>query len=247
MAARKRKPTNSTRNGTVDPSKPLAKPSRELFAQDVAAGVPVKDAYVRAGYRGNDVSRYELRRCADIDARVNCLLRKRIECDTRARHKAEKPIADLELRTLRELEKIAFSDARDLVSWDRVPVYDDDGTVTGYRDELMVTPSHHLTSGAAAAVKSVTTKFGSMKFDMHDKLTALQALCKALGIYQDAALAPSVTVNQLNVGSDNALEAARRVAFALALAQHQTEQAAKLEAKTIEGDKAEETSAKKDD
>ena len=93
-AALKRKPSNCSRNGPVDPSRPLAKPSRELFAQDVAAGVPVKDAYVRAGYKGSDVSRYELRRCADIDARVNWLLAKRIEDDTRARHKAEKQIPD---------------------------------------------------------------------------------------------------------------------------------------------------------
>jgi hypothetical protein len=45
-------------------------------------------------------------------------------------------------------------------------------------------------------------------------------LSKALGLSQDAAPAPNVTVNQLNVspGNDTALEAARRLAFALAAA-----------------------------
>jgi hypothetical protein len=89
-SALKRKPSNCPRNGPVDPTRALAKPSRELFAQDVAAGIPVKDAYVRAGYKGNNVSRYELRRCADIDARVNWLLAKRVEDDTKARHKARR-------------------------------------------------------------------------------------------------------------------------------------------------------------
>jgi Terminase small subunit len=221
MAARKRKPTNSTRNGTVDPSKPLAKPSRELFAQDVAAGLPVKDAYVRAGYKGNDVSRYELRRCADIDSRVNWLLAQRIEADTKRRHASEKPIADLKTRVVRELERLAFSDTREIVQWQRVPVLDADGNVTGFRDEMTPTPSHNLKASAAAAVKGVSAKSGSLKIEMHDKLAALAQLAKILGLSQDAAPSTNVTVNQLNMnsGPETAFEAARRLAFALAKAQ----------------------------
>ena len=54
------------------------------------------------------------------------------------------------------------------------------------------------------------------KFETHDKLGALEKLAKILGIYQEAPAVQAVTVNQVNVGGDNALEAARRLAFALA-------------------------------
>jgi hypothetical protein len=220
MAARKRRPTKSTRNGTVDPSRPLAKPSRELFAQDVAAGVPVKDAYVRADYKGNNLSRYELRRCADIDARVNWLLAKRIEDDTKARHKAEKKIPDAREWVIRELERLAFNDVRDLVQWDKRAVLDDDGQVVGFEDIMVVKPSRLLTPDQAASVRSVTAKAGQLKLETHDKLGALEKLAKVLGIYQETPAVQAVTVNQVNVGGDNALEAARRLAFALAKLSH---------------------------
>jgi hypothetical protein len=220
-SALKRKPSNCPRNGPVDPTRALAKPSRELFAQDVAAGIPVKDAYVRAGYKGNNVSRYELRRCADIDARVNWLLAKRIEDDSKARHKAEKKIPDARERVIRELERLAFNDIRDLVQWDKRAVLDDDGQVVGFEDIMVVKPSRLMTPDQAASVRSVTTKAGQLKFETHDKLVALEKLAKVLGLYVEPTappVSPSLTVNQLNFNSDNALEAARRLAFALAKA-----------------------------
>ena len=84
----------------------------------------------------------------------------------------------------------------------------------------------------------MTTKSGSLKIDVHDKLNALEKLGKALGLFQDAAPVQNVTVTQLNVsGPDTALEAARRLAFAIAAAQRAAKQAP--EPLTIEG-KAEE-------
>src|SRR5271166_5276847 len=49
-------------------------------------------------------------------------------------------------------------DVRELISWDKEPIIDADGTVTGYRDRMAITPSHRLKPGAAATVKSFTTK-----------------------------------------------------------------------------------------
>jgi hypothetical protein len=66
---------------------------------------------------------------------------------------------------------------------------------------------------------------GSLKFETQDKLDALQKLAKVLGIYQEPALPPigqSVTVNQVNFSGDNALKAARRLAFALAKLSHRS-------------------------
>jgi hypothetical protein len=49
-----------------------------------------------------------------IEARVSRLLEQRIEADTRARHRADEKIDDARLRLIRELERMAYSDARDL-------------------------------------------------------------------------------------------------------------------------------------
>ena len=164
----------------------------------VAQGVPVSIAYERAGYRGGDVSRSQLRRSPDVDARVSWLLARRIQADTRTRHRSEKPIADARLRLIREFEKVAYSDVRDLVAWNKEPILDADGTVTGYRDRMTVTPSHRLKPGVAATVKSVTTKSGAVKFDVHDKLNALMQLGKILGLYTDAASVAATTNLQVN-------------------------------------------------
>ena len=83
-------------------------------------------------------------------------------------------------------------------------------------------------------VKSVTTKSGALKFEVHDKLPALGQLAKVTGLTQDATT--QVTVNQLNVsqGPETALELARKLAFALASAQRAA-LAAPTEPPTIEG------------
>jgi hypothetical protein len=153
----------------------------------------------------------------------------------------------MRLRVAKEFERLAFADVRDVVAWERRPLYDADGNVIGYRDEMTATPSHKLKPSQAAAVKGVTTKSGRLKIEFHDKIAALTQMAKILGMTQDVAPAPSVTVNQLalNNGPETALEAARRLAFALAAAQHAAEQA-KREPPTIEGT-AEDASAKQAD
>jgi hypothetical protein len=153
---------------------------------------------------------------------VNWLLAQRIEADTKARHRTEKKITDSRLRLIRELERIAFSDPRDVMQWERVPVLDSEGNVLGWRDEVIATPSRLLSADQAAQVRSVTTKGGALKIEAHDKLAALEKLARILGVYQEPPVAASstVTVNQVNIGQANALEAVRRLAFALAKAQH---------------------------
>ena len=211
----------------------------------IAAGTPVPVAYQACGYKGGKDCRSQLRRSADVDQRVNYLVAQRIESDTKARHRQEKPIADLRSRVIRELERVAFADPRLLVQWERRAVLDVDGNVTGYEDMMTPTPSHRLTPGAAAAVRSVTTKAGALKIDMVDKMQALDKLGRMLGLFQDAAPAANVTVNQLNIGPETALEAARRLAFALEAARQATLQAP--QPTVIENEKAEVASAKKVD
>jgi len=146
---------------------------------------------------------------------VSWLLAHRVEADTRARHKAEKKIPDTRERVIRELERVAFNDVRDLVQWDKRAVLDDDGQVVGFEDFMVVRPSRLMTPDQAASVRSITTKAGQLKFETHDKLGALEKLAKVLGIHQEPALPPvsqSMTVNQVHFSGDNALEAARRLA-----------------------------------
>ena len=168
----------------------------------VAQGVPVAIAYARSGYRGGEVSRSQLRRSPDVDARVSWLLAQRVEADTRARHQADQKVTDGRLRLIRELEGIAYSDTRDVVQWGREPEFDRDGNVIGFKDTMRVTPSHLLTKEQAAQVKSVTTKSGSLKFEVHDKMAALVRLARILGMTIQPA-AQTMTNTQVNVGQVN--------------------------------------------
>jgi hypothetical protein len=111
-----------------------------------------------------------------------------------------------------------------VVQWDREPELDQDGNVVGFKDTMRITPSHLLTKDQAAQVRSVTTKSGSLKFEAFDKLAALTQLAKILGMNQDpqtqSVSNATVNVQHVNIGGDNALEAVRRLAFAIAKAQH---------------------------
>jgi hypothetical protein len=187
----------------------------------IAEGVPVPIAYERAGYTGGAVSRSQLRHSADVDCRVRWLLTQRIEQGAEARRREEKTIEDARLRLIRHLEAIAYSDPRDIVQWDVEPIIAEDGTVIGERPVMRVTPSHLLTREQAAQVRGVAPKGGGLRFETADKMAALAQLARVLGLVQpDAAPSSSTTINaaQVNVvqaGERNAMELARRLAFAL--------------------------------
>lgn len=202
----------------INPAKPLSVVSREIFAQAIAAGQKAHDAYKLAGYKGEPVSRYRLRASKDVDDRINWLLKKRIEDDSKARQRRERRVPILQDRVTRELERVAFGDIRSVIQWRRIPRFDDEGALIGYEDEAVLTPSGLMNADAAAMIKSVSATKHGVKVDTVGKLEALDKLAKICGMYQpDAPLAASVTNNSLtvNVGSDNALDAARRLAFAL--------------------------------
>jgi hypothetical protein len=179
-----------------DPSKPLANVKHERFCWAIVQGHRLAPAYEIAGFEGKS-SRlpWQLRHKPAVDARVNWLLAERIKADTRARHRQDKRIADSKLRLIRELERIAFSDPRDVMQWDRVPQFDREGNVLGWRDQVTATPSHFLTADQAAQVRSITTKKGSVTFEVHDKLAALDKLARVLGVYHEPPTpAPTVMV-----------------------------------------------------
>jgi hypothetical protein len=139
--------------------------------------------------------------------------------DTTRRLRTEKTIDDARVRLIRELERLAYSDLRQLVKWGRKAIVNDQGDVTGFEDQVIAASSESLSRDAAAMVKSVTTKSGSLKIEAHDKLGALEKLAKVLGLYQPDAPPPvaPVTIGQMNVvGGANSLDSIRKIGFMLA-------------------------------
>ena len=97
----------------------------------------------------------------------------------------------------------------------REPVLSADGEVLETADRVSVLPSNRLSVDAAASIKNVFTKSGQVRVEMHDKQSALLALAKHLRLFEEES-APTLTLNQVNMGGMNAIEAAQRVAFLLA-------------------------------
>lgn len=200
-----------------NPSKPLDDPKHEAFCNAVVAGQKLQDAYRSAGFSQNaDRTRAWLfRHKPHIDARIQALLKIRVDADTKRFVRRQNKIDDIRARALAELEKIAFLDIREVAQWDKRPVMSPDGEVIEIVDKLLLTPSAKLSPAAAAAIKGVTTKSGSLKVELHDKRAALETILKATGGFPTDDSPSSVTVNQFNVGAVDAIEAARRIAFAL--------------------------------
>jgi hypothetical protein len=61
------------------------------------------------------------------------------EADTRASRRADQEITDARLRLIREPERIAYSDIRDVMQWDREPELEEDGNVIGFNDVMRAT------------------------------------------------------------------------------------------------------------
>jgi len=207
--------------GLSNPSRPLASPQRETYCQMVAGGTPTKDAYRAAGFKGDSAyARWRLRHAPEVDQRINWLVNERVKAQIAASvRRPEKKKLDAKARAIRELERIAYADPRDVIEWERLPVMLPDGTIE-VRDVIKPKASASLSRDAAATVKGVTTKAGNIKIEQHDKLKALDQLARLQGLYPEPEPTPppapsNVTLNQVNVGERSALEVAKRVAFML--------------------------------
>lgn len=222
-AAAHKKPLShkaSQQKKTLSPSNPLKNAPRELFCQMIAQGVKGQEAYKRAGFAGGDQARWQLRNDPEVLARVQWLLKYRVEQQTIAQFRPEKNRLNRQDRIARELERIAFGDVRSLVSWERKAELDQDGNVVGMVDAVAPIASHQLSRDAAAMVKGISTKSGSVKIEAHDKLRAIEALMKIEGMgMESSAPPPSVTVNNLTVQA-GAIDDVRRIAFLLAAAEN---------------------------
>jgi hypothetical protein len=224
------------RKPSINQSQPLKNAKRELFSQHVANGMKVTEAYKLVGFGGGDRARWEVRNAPEVMARIEWLLNDRVQRHSAREFRPEKKETDLRLRVLKRLERIAFGDVRGVATWDRKAKLSTKCDVVGIFDELTIMPSHKLTHDAAATVKSVFTKSGELRVELHDPQPALEKLCKALGIYADAAPPPAPTNSlTLNIGGEAAIEHVRRVAFLLAAAENSASTLAAQDLRTIEG------------
>jgi phage terminase small subunit len=139
----------------------------ERFAQALAQGKTANEAYALAGYKANDGNASRLKGNERISARVQ-------EIVGRAAERAE---IDVE-RILRELAAIAFSNITKAVTWSCEEGED------GQRVKVLPVPSDKLDEVTVAAISAVSqSSTGALSIKMHDKLAALVALGKHLGMF----------------------------------------------------------------
>lgn len=144
----------------------LSNPKHELFAQEIAKGVPASQAYVNAGYAKNDSNSSRLNGNDRVKARVQELLEA----------SAEKAGVTID-RIVNELAKIGFANAADFFSWgpDGVRIKPSDDLT---RDQMAVVAEVQETRAKAAGENTIKVK-------LSDKQAALEKLGRHLGMFKD--------------------------------------------------------------
>jgi phage terminase small subunit len=157
---------------------PLANQRHERFAQALAQGKTATEAYVVAGYKANDGNASRMKGNERISARVQ-------EIVGRAAERAEVSVE----RVLRELAAIAFSNITKAVTWGPSVQVREEKDEGGQRVKVVTSavsliPRDKLDENTAAAIAVVSqSSTGALRVRMHDKLAALVALGKHLGMF----------------------------------------------------------------
>lgn len=163
----------------------LGNPKWEIFAQEVANGVPVADAYVKAGFKPNDGNARTLRAKQAVNTRIQAILSEREHIHTKA---IEKAIEDTGIsigRVLTELAKIGFADIRKAVKWgEGVAVLDADGNMQ-ISNGVALVGSEQVDDATAGAIAEVSQTKDGLKIKMHDKRGALVDIGRHLGMFKD--------------------------------------------------------------
>jgi hypothetical protein len=185
----------------------------------MSQGAKLLDAYKAAGFEGRaHTSAWKLRHDPRVDARIIALAERRAKAGNDAFVRRAKKSGDILDAAVRRLADLALTDPREVFAWKNEPVLNADGEVTGERTRLVVRDSKDISPAAATLIKGAFVKAGEVKIETYDQRAALVDLVKILK--GDDVATQSVTVNQVNVGSVDAVTAAQRVAFMLAAASH---------------------------
>jgi len=151
---------------------------QKMYCEGVMDGKSYTQAYMDAGYQCNSSSS-----ASAAASKLNGNPEVIAYMTERRREVQERTNITME-RTLKELARIAYSDLREVMSWDR--------------DGVAFVPSTDLTQDQAAAIQVVKsrrrirrdkddegeTETIEMEVRMHSKLEALEKLAKVQGLYQ---------------------------------------------------------------
>lgn len=117
-------------------------------------------------------------------------VRKKAEITEKVEAKVENELEALKLRVLKEYERIAFSDIRQLMEWKG--------------QDITLKSSDSITEDAALSVAEVGHVKGGIKLKVHNKLTALGALAEYTGIKKPAEMPDNPTGGDPLVDAMNA-------------------------------------------
>lgn len=171
-------------------------PKHRLFVTEYLVDLNATQAAIRAGYAPGSASHTgsRLLRRPEIAAAI--------DAGKRARAAKLDISAD---RILLELARIAFADIRDYA--------------TVGPDGLTLTPTTELTAAQTAAIAEVTesktSRGGTIRFKLHDKLSALNALARHTGMSPPEKIALTDANGADRPEAADPLEVARRIAFIL--------------------------------
>lgn len=196
----------------------LKNAKHELFAQELAKGKGITEAYVAAGY--SDAPAAATRLAKKVNSRAE-------EIKSEATRRVVDKLAITEERIMAEYARLGFSDIRKAVDWfgDLTTVEDNSegGDVlvikNVFSNHVLLKSAKDIDDDTAAAIAEVKqSPTGGLSMKMHPKLPALDAMAEHLGIKKPQKLeltgkdgAPIEVVNLT--------EAARRVAFMFQRAQ----------------------------
>lgn len=152
----------------------LKNPKHELFAQQVAKGVALDDAYEAVGYARSSKNAARLRKNEGIQRRIEEIL-------SQAAVIAQVEVAQV----LDELAKIAFSDVRRAIRWgDGILVRNEETGEMQLANGVALIASDKIDDRTAAAISEISqTATGGLKIKFHDKKGALEMLGKHLGMF----------------------------------------------------------------
>lgn len=140
---------------------PVLKNARhELFAQEVAKGAVLVDAYAKAGYKPKAQNANRLIKNEPIQSRI-------AEIQGRG---AARAAASVE-RIVEELEKIAFSDVTDVLE------------IRGRR--VIVKDTRNLPREVTGAIAGIKKTKAGIEVRFHNKAAALDALARHKGMYRE--------------------------------------------------------------
>ena len=150
-------------------------PKQKRFCEEYIKDCNATQSYIRAGYRGNETT-------ARIEG-CKLLTKPNIQAYIQELQKARSQRTEIDAdRVLLELARIAFSDIKNVLSFN-------DGSVT-IKDlsELEPDITAALDSIECVTLQSDAGSRTAIKVRMHSKLTALGAIAKLIGMDKEAAI-----------------------------------------------------------